>query len=322
MRQTVIILILAMIILISAGVFLLRPAPRLDCPPSAPDCQYDLAALKKTDTNLLLHAQAQWFKPSLSNLTALAVDRADRIIVGAMTGFEILDRRGRSVALVPAGGPVRCLAVSANGDIFAGFDRHVEVFDPAGTRKAVWQSPEPKTMIASIAVSTSHAYVADCANRIVWKFTLTGELVGRIGDRDPVRRPAGFVVPSAFFDLAVAADESLWAVNPGQHQLEHFSAEGEFIAAWGRYSVEAPGFCGCCNPSHMALTPDGEFITSEKHIVRIKRYDAAGRLKGVVSGQEEWPAKAVGLDLAADSAGRILVLDPTADAVRVYQPKP
>ena len=78
------------------------------------------------------------------------------------------------------------------------------------------------------------------------------------------------------------------------------------------------GFCGCCNPSNMALTPAGEFITSEKHIVRVKQYDAKGQLKGVISGQDDWTPNAVGLDLAVDSTGRILVLDPTADVIRVY----
>ena len=257
-------------------------------------------------------------KPSLSNLTALAVDRADRIIVGSMAAMEILDAKGTSLSRILLSEPVRCLATSAQGDIFAGFNDHVEVFDSKGLRKAVWKSPDLKTMLTSIAVSSTYVFAADCANRIVWRFTLAGEPAGRIGQKDPAKRKEGFVVPSPFFDLAVAADESLWVVNPGLHRLEHFTAEGSFLGSWGEYSMEASGFCGCCNPSHIALTPDGEFVTSEKHMVRVKRYDVRGELKGLITGQEEWPQKAVGLDLAVDSTGRILVLDPTTDAIRVY----
>ena len=315
------IILFAAVLMVTIGAIFWHSRPTPTCNPSNADCQYDLAAIKKTDTNLLIRAHVQWIKPSLSNLTALAVDRTDRIIVGSMSAIEILNPQGVHVTRFVVSSPVRCLATSSQGDIFAGLSDHVEVFDQTGTRKAVWKSPDPQTMLTSIGVSSSHVFVADCANRIVWKFTPAGELVGRIGQKDQVHRKSGFVVPSAFFDLAVAVDDSLWVVNPGLHQLEHFTAEGKFLGAWGHFSMEAPGFCGCCNPSNMALTPDGEFITSEKHIVRVKQYDAKGQLKGVISGQEDWPDKAVGLDLAVDSKARILVLDPTADIVRVYVKK-
>lgn len=307
--------------LAAISVILWQTKPCRSCTASNKECQYDLSAIKKTDTNLLIRSHIQWIKPSLSNLTALAVDRADRIIAGSMSAIEILTAQGTPVATFELGQPVRCLATSAQGEIFAGLNDHIEIFDSTGTRKAVWKSPDPKAMFTSIAVSSSHVFVADCANRIVWRFTLAGEPAGQIGHKDQNQRPEGFVVPSAFFDLALAADESLWVVNPGMHRLEHFTSEGKFLGAWGHFSMEAPGFCGCCNPSNMALTPDGEFITSEKHIVRVKQYDAKGQLKGILSGQEEWPDKAVGLDVAVDSKGRVLVLDPTADVIRVYVKK-
>ena len=292
-----------------------------NCTPSNPDCQYDLMAIKKTDTNLLIQAHVQWIKPSISNLTALAVDRTNRIIVGSMSAIEILAQQGKPLTCISVNEPVRCLATSPQGDIFAGFNDHVEVFDSTGVRKAVWKSPAPKTMLTSIAVSSSNVFVADCANRIVWRFSLVGEQTGQIGQKDQDQRKEGFVVPSAFFDVAVASDDSLWVVNPGMHRLEHFTAEGKFLGAWGHFAMDTAGFCGCCNPSNMALTPEGEFVTSEKHIVRVKQYDATGQLKGVISGQEDWPDKAVGLDLAVDSNGRILALDPTADVIRIYTKK-
>ena len=305
-------------ILAIMGLFIWRQESLQKCDPKSMDYQYNLSVIKKTDTNLLIHAQVQRIHPSLSNLTALAVDRSDRIIVGSMSAIEILDQQGEPLNTIPVNEPVRCLAASAQGDIFAGLNNHVEVFDPSGNRKAVWKSPDPRTMLTSIAVSTAYVFVADCGNRIVWRFTRTGELTGQIGNKDQKKRPVGFVVPSAFFDLAVDADQSLWVANPGLHRMEHFTADGTFLGAWGEFSMNATGFCGCCNPSNMALTPDGEFITSEKHIVRVKQYDARGIFKGILSGQEDWPDKAEGLDLAVDSHGRILVLDPTANVIRIY----
>jgi len=284
-------------------------------------CRYDLGSLKKTAANTLIKAGVSYFSPAMSNLTALAVDGNDNIVVGSRTGIEILDAGGAHVAGFGVGAPVNCLAVTPDGDILAGSKDHIEVYARDGTRKAVWKSPDPKADLTSIAAWSNSVYAADCVNRVVWRFTLSGELMGRLGDSDNDRRKHGFVVPSAFFDVAVAADGSLWAANPGEHRLEHFTADGRFLAAWGRAALEADGFCGCCNPSHFAIMPDGSFVTSEKHIVRIKVYNAGGEFKGIICGQEEWGKEAVGLDLAANSRGRILVLDPQADVVRLYAMK-
>lgn len=292
-------------------------------PPTTPaECRYDLHALRATGTNALARAGVRWIKPALSNLTALAVGPGDRIIVGSRDGVEILDAAGTRLTAFATAEPVRALAVGADGDVFAGFEQHVEVHAPDGQRKAVWVRPHAEAMITSIAVSPAAVFVADCQNRTVWRFTFDGAVAGRVGDKEPVRRPEGYVVPSAFFDVATAPDGSLWVANTGMHRLEHYDSEGRFLECWGRPSSEPDGFCGCCNPSHFALTPDGQFVTSEKHIVRVKRYDRAGRFIGVVSGPEEWSKQMVGLDLAVDSRGRILVLDPAADVVRVYGEAP
>ena len=315
-----------------------------NCADVNPNCRYDLNALKKTDTNLLIKAGVSYIKPAMSNLTALAVDGADSIIVGSRTGIEIIGTNGTRLSRFTVGMPVSCLAAATGadedfvplngpgwdgrfrtrllgGDVFVGQKDHIEVYGQDGTRKAVWKSPDPKTELTSIAVSRQFVYAADCVNRIVWRFSIAGVLLGRVGAKDNDRRKNGFVVPSAFFDVAVSRDGSLLAANPGEHRIEHFTADGTFMASWGRASLEADGFCGCCNPSNFAIMPDGSFVTSEKHIVRVKIYDAAGGFKGIISGQEEWPKEAIGLDLAVDSRGRIFVLDPQADVVRVYTRK-
>jgi len=281
-------------------------------------CRYDLSALKKTDANLLIKAGISYIKPAMSNLTALAVDGSDNIVVGSRTGVEILDPDGARLGGFKVSVPVNCLAVAPGGAILVGQGDHIETYDRNGKKEAAWRSPDQKTVITSVAASSNSVYVADHVNRIVWRFTHAGELLGRIGDKDHDRRKDGFVVPSAFFDVAVAADESVWVANPGEHRLEHFTADGRFLDCWGKAAPEADGFCGCCNPSNFAIAPDGSFVTSEKHTVRVKIYNAAGGLRGIVCGQEEWEKDAVGLDLSVDSKGRIMVLDPQADVVRVY----
>jgi len=126
------------------------------------------------------------------------------------------------------------------------------------------------------------------------------------------------VIPSPYFDVAVDPDGFLWAANTGRHSLENYTREGKLRSSWGEFSMEIEGFCGCCNPSHFAILEDGSFVTSEKGIPRVKIYDRLGRLSSVVAGPDRFDIGTVGLDLALDSAQRILVLDPARRKVRTF----
>ncbi len=152
--------------------------------------------------------------------------------------------------------------------------------------------------------------------------------MGRIGRRDGTRGVPGFVVPSAFFDLAVAPDGLLRVANPGRHRVEAYTVDGDFEFSWGRASLDIDGFCGCCNPVNFALLPGGGMVTCEKGLPRVKVYDAHGSFEGVVAGPELFAenrractpddCRTGGLDVAVDSKGRILVLDQVAGTVRIF----
>ena len=61
-------------------------------------------------------------------------------------------------------------------------------------------------------------------------------------------------------------------------------------------------------------------MTSEKGLVRVKVYDAEGKLEAVVAGLEAFARGAAGLDLATDARGRVFVLDPKANEVIIFEP--
>ena len=85
--------------------------------------------------------------------------------------------------------------------------------------------------------------------------------------------------------------------------------------------MEIDGFCGCCNPTHMVIMDNGSFVTSEKGLPRVKIIAPTGELRAVVAGPRQLAEDTVGLDLAIDTDGRILVLDPAARLVRVFVEK-
>ena len=93
------------------------------------------------------------------------------------------------------------------------------------------------------------------------------------------------------------------------------------MSYWGTASLAASGFGGCCNPSHIALLPDGSLVTSEKGLPRVKVYDADGTFRAVVAGPESFRPGTVGLDLAVDDEGRVLVLDPSREELRIFVPR-
>ena len=177
-------------------------------------------------------------------------------------------------------------------------------------------------MITAIAVAPQHVFVADAGQRIVLSFDLEGREIGRIGAADPDRKMPGFIIPSPYFDLVAGPDEMLWVVNPGMRRDRVLFVLGRTAVACGDAAGrELRDFFGCCNPAHLAIMPDGRFITSEKGIPRIKVYSDAGEFQCVVAGPSELGVSASALvdargdqvervfDVAVARDGAVLVLD-------------
>jgi hypothetical protein len=196
---------------------------------------------------------------------------------------------------------------------------HVEVYNPDGEQRDIWVSLGSNAVITSIAVSSDMVYVADAGNRLVMGFSKSGRLKTIIGDKK--QGAPGFIIPSPYFDVAVGPDNTLWAANTGRRKLENYNPDGTLISSWGESSVSIEGFCGCCNPSHFALLPDGSFVTSEKGIPRVKVYSPLGQFAGVVSGPDQFETATVGLDIAVNKWGEILILDPNKECIRVFREK-
>ena len=278
----------------------------------------DLGELGKIDPRLVICAEAGRLPTGLATVRGLAVGPEDLVYVVGDTALVVLKSDGSPVSRREAGGPASCVAVDADSTVYLGMRDHVEVLDARGEKKASWERPDARSWITSLAVSADGVYASDFGLRTVLRYDKAGKLVGRIGARDKEKAIPGFLVPSPYFDVAVDPAGSLWVANTGRHRLENYRSDGSLVSSWGGESARIEGFSGCCNPSHFALRRDGSFVTAEKGLVRIKIHDPAGRFLGVVAGPKDFPGGITGLDVAADSKGRILVLDPSTSAVRVY----
>ncbi len=299
---------------------------------------YSLADVKRIDPALIQFRQTAEIAVALDQARGVAVGPEDRIYAVGDKALQIFESSGASHGQFSLKDEPRCVAVGGvhhafPGRTYIGMKSRVEVLDAAGNRVAAWEDLGPKAMLTSIVTAEQDILVADAGHRIVLRYDPSGKLLGRIGKRDTARHISGFVIPSPYFDLAVAADGLVRVVNPGAHRIEAYTLDGDLEVAWGSHSEGTEGFCGCCNPTNIALLPDGRFVTSEKGIPRVKVYTADGRFAAVVAGPETLaPGETIleetrpdhrlpVFDVAADSRGRVLVLDPLARKVRVFEPK-
>ena len=112
-------------------------------------------------------------------------------------------------------------------------------------------------------------------------------------------------------DVAVDSEGTLHVTNPGQLRVERYGADGELLGHWGQPGMQPGRFCGCCNPTNVALFGDGRVATAEKGIPRVTVYDGVGKMLAYL-GPEHFTAEAAGLALGIDSSERIHVTDPGA----------
>lgn len=293
---------------------------------------YDIAELAHVDPNLILYEESAGpIGTGFSKSHGIAVDSEGSIYVAGDRAIRIFSQNGDIRHEFKLAGDPRCLAVGIDGVIYAGLKEHVEVYDTQGQRQASWESLGPDAILTSIAVTKDNIFVADAGNRVVVRYDTDGNVIKTIGEKNPEQNIPGFVVPSAYFDLAVSGDGLLRAVNPGRLRIEAYTYDGDFEFSWGKSSMDIDGFCGCCNPANIAILPNGGFVTCEKGLVRVKIYDSEGRFVGVVASPDQLvedgehkicilpeQCRVGGFDVAVDSAGRVFVLDTVKNMIRTF----
>jgi len=319
----------AVTVLAVGAAALLAAKDRRKEPPAA--FLYDVSEHEKVDPALVIFEETNAIVPEAGDVRALAATEDGHIYVAGTGAVVVYDLEGGEIARHAISGSPTCMTVADDGQILLGMADHVEVLNPDGSPKAQWTDLGERAHLTSIVTDGSNVFAADAGSRIVLRLDRDGNVQGRIGERNPSRDIPGFIIPSPYFDLAFDNVGALWAVNPGRHGLESYRPDGSIITAWYRTSLAVEGFCGCCNPAHVAFRGDGTLVTAEKGMVRVKLYSVEQKLIGIVAPPEaflETPTGAFASDLkapiqdvAVDAKDRVLVLDNRRNAVRVFQQK-
>jgi hypothetical protein len=292
---------------------------------------YNIKEFSKTDPNLIKYKEISKIKTGLQNPYAITTDSSDHIYVTGDKSIKIFDAQGNVLSEIKLNDSPQCLTIAGDGSIYIGMKEHIEVYNPTGKLIKKWNSLGQNVVITAIAVSGDDVFIADAGRKIVLRYDVSGKPKATIGKRNPDKGIPGFVIPSPYFDLAVAPDGLLKVVNPGLHKIEAYTFDGDLESSWGETSIDIRGFSGCCNPVNIAILSDGNFVTCEKGIPRVKVYNSKGIFDSVVGGAESF-ADTVGiynpvetkedstkaLDVAVDSKDHILVLDPVEKTIRKW----
>jgi hypothetical protein len=304
--------------------------------PSAFD--YSLEEYQKIDPALIKYRQTAEITIKMKESRGVAVGPDDNIYVVGDCSLTVFTPQGESVKSVVLEGEPHCIAVAGvdhalHGRLYIGLKDRVLVLDSLDSPAKSWETLGEKANLTSLATAEQDVFLADAGNRIVWHYDTSGKLLGRIGAKDESRNIGGFIIPSPYFDVAVAPDGLLRVVNPGAHKIEAYTFDGHLEVSWGQRGLEVPAFCGCCNPAAMAILPDGRIVTGEKGIPRVKIYSSDGKFECVVADpkilapnfsattETREDLRLQPVDLAVDGKSRIIVLDPNAAKVRLFEPK-
>ncbi|MBL7215174.1 MAG: hypothetical protein ISS71_05805 [Phycisphaerae bacterium] len=298
-----------------------------------PEYTYDIKQYAEIDPALILYRQVgETIETDFENTHAIAVDAEGRIYVAGDERIAVYSADGNVIKQIELGAEPTCLAIDGNGGMIVGLSDTIEMLDAPGVETARWKAPMPNALLTSIATDKNNIFAADAVNKVIWRFDRKGNVIGKVGEKDEKRNIPGIVIPSPYFDITMAPDGLLRVVNPGRHLIEAYTVQGDREWFWGKASVGIEGFSGCCNPINFALLPDGGFVTCEKGLVRVKVYDADGHFVGVVAGPDQlgWveplrvcetpeQCSSKGFDVAADSDGRIYILDMVRKNVRIFE---
>ncbi|MEW6236661.1 MAG: hypothetical protein AB1656_14855 [Candidatus Omnitrophota bacterium] len=277
----------------------------------------DPALVLYKETSSPIHTGFSWAR-------SIAVGPDDRIYVSGGQEIRAFEPSGERLPFaVTLQNEATALTVSKDGTLYAGAEDHIETYDSSGQLKERWKPNNSKSFITSIGVWEENVLAADFGARTVYRYDLHGNEKGSFGD---------FVLPSYYFDLAISPNGIAHVVNTGKHRVESYNPDGNLTSWWGEFSNDdVKKFCGCCNPVNFTLLPNDEgFVTCEKGITRVKVFDKEGTFLGFVAAPDQFSRhdslsavpdycfSGLGLDVAIDSKGRILILDPALAQVRIF----
>ena len=202
----------------------------------------------------------------------------DKIFVACAGSVSVFDSYGKKLHNFEINKVVRDIAVNDEG-VFLLHPTSVAVYSQKGEIIREWEACSELSDYCSFAIASGFLYATDVVNKNICQYTTEGGFIRFI------ESPNKFIIPSYTFGIE-CVDGVLFCSNPGRHQVEKYTLNGEYLGYFGRPGT-APGFfTGCCNPVYLSYMVNGDIITSEKGDPRISCYGADGVFKNILLDKE------------------------------------
>ena len=222
---------------------------------------YDVSQFERTDPALLLYRETAPLPTGFDDPKCIAVGPDNSLFIGGDRSVKRLDPAGQLQSTIPLA--TKPLALAATGvRLCIAFKDHLEILDANGKPLAVGEHLGDKAWLTGIADTGETIFLADAGGREIIRCDESGKVLGRFGHAGGGN--PGFVIPSPYFHVTLGGDGLLWVNNPGRHQIEAYTTDGNFELGWGTPSMAVEGFCGCCNPVYLRDAPTANLSRARK----------------------------------------------------------
>ena len=251
-------------------------------------------------------------------LADIAVGSGDRIYALGDDEIRIFEPGGSRVAVWKVVPNAGCLAVGSDGYVCIGAPGRVEIYDSAGSHTGGFAAGDSAGRPAGITAVKFFKDEILAADADARLIRRCDRKGKQLGLIGTKAKAGHFILPNGWLDFDVDARGVIRATDTGRHQVAAWALDGTPLGSFGKFGMSNPeDFVGCCNPVNVAVTHDGKIVTGEKMVARVKVFEPDGRLLAVI-GPENFDAKCIHLHLAVDSKGRILVADPVRREVSLF----
>jgi sugar lactone lactonase YvrE len=248
-------------------------------------------------------------------ITGLAVDGERRLVVLGDREVKVFTPDGKldtRFAMPDAGWSI-CIS---GAFMWIGMQGTILQVDQLGNVVSRIDDPQRLGLVTGVAVAEGVLLAADATHKTLHLYR-KGQWVREVGTEANTR---GFMIPNGV--LAVAYDAttpSFVVAHPQKHRVERYRMDGELLDTFGKFGNESPAdFGGCCNPTTLAVAPDGTILVSEKAPPTVKAFSAAGEFLAVTPA-DSFDPNAKNQALAADATGVVYASDSVRGTIEVFR---
>ena len=246
-------------------------------------------------------------------LISVAVGQDGNIYLGGESYVTCLNQVLSKLWSIKTEGKITALSISGD-TVFAASVESITLISTTGKLLNEWGPYEANSIITSISANKKYVAFADAGNKRVFVLKKDGEVYSMMGQADNK-----FIIPSPYFDVALYGEKTLYIANTGNRRVETWTTEGKLLQFFGEPGSAPDAFCGCCNPAHFAVVPQG-FVTAEKGINRIKILSPEGEFLEYVSSKNSF-SPPMPLDVASADGKTIYAANHHDSKLYVFKRK-